>query len=173
MKRIGGNPIVAAIIVAAFVLNQSSMAQNMKSNWVDQMIRDVERATSGAQGKRTEWKQRAEANSYAAQKYFPVGMPLGQAQEKMLQMKDDGFKVVEYTRDGSRDWPNGVLRPYLDEDTRRNMSNQLPPGVYALTAVKTWRSRLVVEEFFSIDVKISEQDKKVLSVGARRSATFL
>lgn len=165
--------LTAACIIYVSYFNQSARAQSMKPNWIEQMVRDVEQASSDAQSKRLDWKKRSAERSSAAQNHFPPGMPLPQAEQKLIEMKNNGFTVTEYTRDGSRDWPNGVLRPYPDEGTKKTMNNQIHAGTRKLIATKKWRSRLIVEEFFSVELSISEEEKKVTLVEANRSATSL
>lgn len=173
MKRINGAPIFAAIIVGAIYLNQLTMAQSMNTSWVAEMIQETEEAISVAHKEGADSGQKKIAAASAVKRFIPIGLHVDDLTVKLTQMKNEGFAVTEYDHEGSREWPHGKVRPYADEATKRNMGNRYPPGTYGITAVKTWRSRLVVEEFYSVNIQASRKDKQVVNVEASRSATSI
>jgi hypothetical protein len=110
-------------------------------NTSDPMIEDMEIAykTIG-ETKGSTHEKRAEAVSRAVQKYFPPGMPEKDAFKLLGQLKEQGFDVGEYRHEGARNWPNGELKPYLDEATRRNLQRQIPKGVSRFSALKEYKT---------------------------------
>ncbi len=141
--------------------------------WIDKMLLDVGLAFAEADKAGLGQEGRDAAMIKAAQRYFPVGMRKEDAFVLLHEMKNNGFDISEYRHEGARKWPSGELRPYMDEATRRNLQRQYPPGVSEVIAVRTWRSRLVVEEFFAISITIQDDNGLISRVSVNRSASFL
>lgn len=141
--------------------------------WIDKMLSDVELAFTEADKAGLDQEGRDAAMVEAAHKYFPNGMAKEDAFVLLHEMKKNGFDISEYRHEGARKWPSGELRPYMDEATRRNLQRQYPPGVSEVIAVRTWRSRLVVEEFFAIRITIPDNTGRISRISVNRSASFL
>lgn len=141
--------------------------------WIDKMLSDVDLAFAEANKAGLGQDGRVAAMVKATHRYFPSGMRKEDAFVLLREMKNSGFDISEYRHEGARKWPSGELRPYMDETTRRNLQKRYPPGVSEIIAVRTWRSRLVVEEFFAISITIPDDTGLILSVSVNRSASFL
>lgn len=85
-----------------------------------------------------EKEEEKEAISRAVQKYFPIGMKVEEAFKRLRQMKEDGFETSEWRHEGARNWPDGEFKPYLDEQTKRNLQQQYPIGVSEFIAKKQY-----------------------------------
>lgn len=85
-----------------------------------------------------EKEERKEALSRAVQKYFPPGMRAEEALKRLSQLKEQGFDISEYRHERARNWPDGELKPYLDEATRRNLQQHIPKGVSKFSARKEY-----------------------------------
>jgi len=142
-------------------------------SWIDKMLSDVGLAFAEADKAGLGQQGRDIAMVKVAHKYFPTGMRKEDAFVLLHEMKNSGFDVTEYRHEGARKWPSGELRPTADEATRRSLQNQYPPGVSEVIAVRTWRSRLVVEEFFAISITIPDDTGLIRHVSVNRSASFL
>ncbi len=141
--------------------------------WIDKMLSDVDLAFAEADKAGLDQEGRDAAMIKAAHRYFPPGMRKEDAFVLLHEMKNNGFDISEYRHEGAREWPSGELRPYMDEVTRRNLHRQYPPGVSEVIAIRKWRSRLVVEEFFAISVTIPDDSGFISRVRVNRSASFL
>jgi hypothetical protein len=141
--------------------------------WIDKMLSEVGLAFAEADKAGLGQEGRDAAMVKAAHRYFPTGMRKEDAFVLLHEMKNNGFDISEYRHEGARKWPGGELRPYMDEATRRNLQRQYPPGVSEVVAVRTWRSRLVVEEFFAISITIPDDTGLISRVSVNRSASFL
>jgi hypothetical protein len=170
MKNLKSARIIV-VAIATFISNQSAMTQNIERDWVRKMIQAAELSISSPENVRASSNEKATALANSAKKFLPIGMRINELAVKLSQLKEQGFIVTEYHRGFAREWPNGKPYPYRDADTQRNISNNIPPETYAITAVKTWRSRFIVEEFYSVDIQVSERSEQVFGVEARRSAT--
>ena len=93
----------------------------------DPMIKEMEAAyATVGELKDSTHEKRVEATSRAVQKYFPTGMKKEEAFKLLRQLKEQGFEIGEYRHEGARNWPDGELKPYLYEETRRNLQQQIP-----------------------------------------------
>lgn len=143
-----------------------------EKNWIEKMISDSALALDEADEAGLGQGGRDAAMVKVAHKYFPIGMRKEDVFALLREMKRNGFDITEYRHEGSRIWPSGHFRPYIDEATRLNLQNKYPPGFFEVIAVRTWRSRLVVEEFFAIRIAISDITGLVQNVSVNRSASF-
>lgn len=95
------------------------------------IIKEMEAASTSVSGniKHEEWqRERDKAVSRAVQKYFPPGMKSEEAFKLLRQLKEQGFDVSEWRHEGARNWPDGEIKPYLNEETRRSTQLQIPEG---------------------------------------------
>ncbi len=114
-------------------------------NMTDPMINDMETAyTIATQKSGDTHAERKAAVTQAVRKYFPEGMKTEDAFRLLRRLKEEGFEIGEYRHEGARVWPDGELRPYLDEATRRNLQNQYPKGLSKFTAKKQYGRHLLV-----------------------------
>ena len=93
----------------------------------DPMIEEMEmayRTVSHTKGDTS--VDRDAAVSAVVQKYLPSGVKTEEAFNFLNQLKERGFEITEYRHEGARRWPQGELKPYLYEETRRNMQQQIP-----------------------------------------------
>ena len=141
--------------------------------WINKMLTEVGIAIAEADRAGLGQEARDASMIKAAHKYFPVGMRKEDAFVLLHEMKNSGFEISEYRYEGAREWPIGQLMPYTDEATRRHLQRRYPPGVSKVTAIRKWRSRLVVEEFFAIGITIQDDTGLVIRVSVNRSASFL
>jgi hypothetical protein len=125
--------------------------------WIDKMLSEVGLAFAEADKAGLGQEGRDAAMVKAAHRYFPTGMRKEDAFVLLHEMKNNGFDISEYRH----------------EATRRNLQRQYPPGVSEVVAVRTWRSRLVVEEFFAISITIPDDTGLISRVSVNRSASFL
>lgn len=109
----------------------------------DPMIEEMEAAYRGVSQKKGDTHQdRDAAVSAVLHKYFPPGMKTEDAFKLLRQLKERGFDVSEYRHEGARIWPDGELKPYLYEETRRNMQQQIPKGVSRFHAEKKYGTQI-------------------------------
>ena len=88
------------------------------------------------------------------QKYFPPGMKMEEAFKLLHLLKDQGFDVSEWRYEGARIWPDGELKPYTDEATRRNLQQQYPKGIIEYVAEKKYDSKyLIVTKTAAIGIR--------------------
>lgn len=114
-------------------------------NMTDPMIQEMETAYATAMRKEGDThEERKAAATQAVQKYFRPGMKAEEAFKLLRQMKDDGFEITEYRYEGARVWPDGELKPYLDEATRRNMQIVHPKDMSRFTAKKQYGRHLLI-----------------------------
>lgn len=89
------------------------------------------------------------------QQWFPVGMPADGAFKELAELAKAGFTISESQHGGARRWPQGELRPYTDEATKRNLQNLIPPGTSVYTAQKLYaRHYLIVENTAVVSIRI-------------------
>lgn len=121
------------------------------------MIKEMEAAyaTAGELGGSTH-EQRVETVSRAVQKYFPPGMRVDEAFKHLRQMKEQGFETSEWRHEGARNWPDGEFKPYLDEQTKRNLQRQYPIGVSEFIAKKQYgfHIRLLATKHVAITFRV-------------------
>lgn len=90
-------------------------------------------------------------------KYFPIGMTTDQTTIRLNLLKQAGFQIGEYRYEGAREWPDGELKPYRDEETRRNFQNRYPKGIVVYAADKVYAKRyLVLTKTASIKITIKD-----------------
>ena len=89
------------------------------------MINEMEVAHANLELNGTHEK-RVKATSRVVRKYFPPGMKSEEAFKLLRQLKQQGFDVSEYRHEGARNWPDGELKFYLDDATKRNLQQQIP-----------------------------------------------
>lgn len=78
-------------------------------------------------------------------KYFPIGMGMEDAFKLLKTLKEQGFEIRENRLDGARSWPDGELKPYRDETTRKNRLQMDPKGVMVnYTITKKYDSKYLV-----------------------------
>jgi len=109
----------------------------------DPMIKEMETAYATVPKKNEDTldektEKRNEAVSRAVQKYFPPGMRAEEAFKRLQQMKEQGFEVREYRRDGARIWPDGAFKPYPNDEIRRNIQRRYPNNVSGYNAKKDY-----------------------------------
>lgn len=94
--------------------------------------------------------------SLIVQKYFHVGMKAEEVFRLLRQLKDDGFEVAEYRRDGARIWPDGELKPYLNEEIRQNIQRRYQNDVSGYIATKDYGMiiRLLAKKHVSISFRV-------------------
>lgn len=85
-----------------------------------------------------EMEEEQAAVARAVQKFFPVGMQMEEAFKRLRQLKEQGFETSENRYEGARDWPEGEIKPYLDEGTKRSSQQQYPKGVGEFIATKDY-----------------------------------
>lgn len=103
--------------------------------------------------------------SRVVQKHFPPGMSLDEALKLLHALKKQGFEIGEYRHEGARQWPDGDIKPYADEATRKNLQNLYPIGVSGYVATKTYdRKYFIVTKAASITVRVKD-DRIVESSG--------
>jgi hypothetical protein len=140
--------------------------------WIDKMLSDIGLVFAEADKAGLGQEGRDAAMVKAAHRYFQIDMRKEDAFVLLYEMKNNGFDISEYRHEGVRKWPGGELRPYVDEATRRNLQRQYLPGVSVVISVRTWQSRLVVEEFFAISITIPDDTGLISRVSVNRSASF-
>jgi len=130
---------LSLILLSLTVLNGCDM------NMSDQMIKDMESAyVIVGEGRGSTHEKRVEATSSAVQKYFPPGMKAEEAFKLLRQLKEQGFEVDESRHEGARNWPDGALMPYRDEETRRHLQQHYPKGVSEFMAKKQYGSNIMM-----------------------------
>lgn len=118
-------------------------------NMNDPMIEEMEAAyATVGELKDSTHEKRVEAVSRAVQKYFPPGMKAEEAFKLLKRLKKNGFDIGEYRHEGARDWPDGEFKPYLDEETRRNLQQQYPQGVSVFIATKEYETIFSIKMLF-------------------------
>lgn len=162
--------ILVGFCIIFLILNSHAWGSKMDTKWISRMKNDVEQAVAASEKAKGSFQEKEDAAANAAKKYFPVGMSAEDAAAMLIQLKENGFSVREYHPNGTRDWPEGKLQAYGDEATRINMENQYTQGTYGIIATKTWKSRFIVEEFYSIILKVSKKANNILEASANRSA---
>ena len=89
-----------------------------------------------------------------------------------MNIKDQGFIINEYHHEGARNWPDGELKPYLDEDTKRNMQNRYATGVIKYVAKKSYDSHWAIAESNAFIV-ITTKDGFVVDVSGSISTSAI
>lgn len=117
----------------------------MDDPMVKEMIEDMGAAYAIATQKKGDTQEeRDTAVSRAVQKHFPPGMKVEEAFKHLLRLKEQGFKISESRHEGGRAWPEGELKPYLDEVTRRNLQQHYPKGVSKFIAEKQVGTHMLI-----------------------------
>jgi hypothetical protein len=92
------------------------------------MIAELEATQISADRAKQGYESQERAVSKVVTKYIPAGMRKEDAFKRIQDLKDEGFEIGEYRCEGVRVWPDGDLKPYLDEATRKNLQNRIAPG---------------------------------------------
>jgi len=87
----------------------------------------------------------------------------------LSELKAQGFDIGEYRHDGARNWPDGEIKPYLDQETKRSFQRQIPPGTGSITARKDGygRERLIISKGVVITMIVDDKETVVKNVEAR------
>jgi len=89
-------------------------------------------------------------------------------------LKSQGFLIGEYRHEEARNWPEGEFKPYLDEGVRRNLQNQIPPGVSRIAIRKKYgRTRIIITKFMAISFIIKDTDDRIANIRASLSQTAI
>lgn len=111
----------------------------------DKLIQEMESAYATAARNNGETQQeREDAVTLVVKKYFSPGMKVDEAFELLRRLKEQGFDISEYRNEGARNWPDGTIKPYVDEATRRNLQNKYPKGMSHFSAKKQYDTQMLV-----------------------------
>lgn len=89
-------------------------------------------------------KERKKAVSRVVQKYFPPGMKVEEAFKLLRLLKNQGFEIAEARHEGARKWPEGELKPYRSETSKR--AYQPTGSMISYTATKRYERQLIIFE---------------------------
>ena len=102
-----------------------------------------------------------------AEKYFTPGMSRAEVTPLLNDLKSQGFLIGEYRHEEARNWPEGEFKPYLDEGVRRNLQNQIPPGVSRIAIRKKYgRTRIIITKHVSFSFTIKDSEDKIMNIKA-------
>jgi hypothetical protein len=73
---------------------------------------------------------------------LPIGTDAQAAYKYFNELRETGFAVKEYKREGMALWPEGPLLPYTDQAMKRQMENRLAPNVSEFVLEVSFGSRL-------------------------------
>lgn len=105
--------------------------------------------------------------SRVVQKYFPPGMKMDDAFRLLKLFYDQGFEVRENRLGGARNWPDGELKPYRDEATKRNRLQMDPKGMMVnYTITKRYDSKYFVVTKEALIYLRTDSEQIVESKGA-------
>jgi hypothetical protein len=152
-----GYRFLALLILCSSLL----MGCNVSSKeWVNQMVHELETAHRKAVDSGTGNNEKNSIYNQIVQKYFPVGMPKEEAFKRVMDLKEEGFKVTESRHEGSRVWPDGDFEPWKSASIRRNMQNGLPVGTSRITFVKRYREAwwAIFETHVGISLSFSDSE---------------
>jgi hypothetical protein len=108
---------------------------------------------------------REAAVTQAVYKYLYPGMQKEAAFLFLMELKKNGFEIGEYRHEGARDWPDGILKPYLENDMKRHFESLYPKGVSTFYAtIKYETSYLIFNKTASISFKIIEASSVIQDV---------
>jgi hypothetical protein len=160
--------ILPSIIMVLIVFMLAGCKVNEKT-WIDQMLAEMEIAWVEADRASLRQEGRDAAVTAVAQKYFRPGMPKAEAFNLLRDMKAQGFHIGEYRHEEARDWPDGEMKPYLYEETKRNLQRRIPPGTSSITARKEeyGRERLIISKGAALTLVLDDKDTNVRNVEAR------
>jgi len=133
------------------------------------MIKEME-AASAAVSENLKSKEKQEeqekAVARAMQKYFPLGMKSEEAFKLLRLLKEQGFDVGEWRHEGSRNWPDGELSSYRDDATRRNLQQQIPPGMSNFSARKQYGTviPLLITQHVRISFRVIDGSRVISEV---------
>lgn len=154
--------LVFLVLMVFFV--SLAMGCKMEKSWVDEMLHEMEVAWVDADKAHLGQDGRNAAVTAVVQKHFRPGMAKIDAFGLLRELKEQGFNIGEYRHEGARDWPDGEIKPYLDEDTRRNLQSQIPPGVSRITARKQYgRVNFVVLKHGGVTVIVHDKENFIIS----------
>ena len=90
-------------------------------------------------------KQKNEDVAAVVMKHISPGADQEKVATFLHKLRDAGFSISEYRFEGARKWPDGAVRPYSDDQTRKNMQLQNPKGTFRFVAEMQYaRSYLIV-----------------------------
>jgi hypothetical protein len=102
--------------------------------------------------------ERNAAVTLVVQKYFPNGMKSEDALKRLRDLKNQGFDIGEYRHEGARNWPDGELKPYRDEATRRNLQNKYQRGTsYFFVEKQYGRHLLIVTKHAAFSFSVADE----------------
>jgi uncharacterized protein YoaH (UPF0181 family) len=136
--------------------------------WVDKMLLEMEIAWVKADKAGGGHEMRRKAVEQVAQKYFRPGMSKTDAFKLLKDLELRGFHIGEYRHEGARSWPSGELRPYLDEETKRNLQRQIPPGITRFSARNDeyGRTRLIITKGAAISFTLRDGEEAIEDIRA-------
>ena len=170
MKR-AANALQLRAVVSCFI-GLLLMGCNVKDKWIEQMILEMESAWIEAEKAGRGQEGRDAAVLVVVQKYFRPGMLKEEAFVLLRQLKEDGFDVGEYRHEGARNWPDGELKPYLDEEIRKSHQNWLPKGLGRFVAEKQYgRVRLFATKHAAIGFRALDSSSVITEVEGTISAS--
>ena len=144
-----------------------------KAEWIGQMLSEMERETATAYHAKNR-EGRYNAATLVAEKYFTPGMSIAEVTPLLNDLKSQGFDIGEYRHEGARNWPDGELKPYMDEGVRRNLQGQIPPGVSRIHVTKNYgRARIIITKFMAVSFIIKDGEDKVADIKASLSQSFI
>ncbi|MDR2112722.1 MAG: hypothetical protein LBQ62_06455 [Candidatus Accumulibacter sp.] len=134
------------------------------TGWGDEMLSEMETAVRS----RRNSEERKNAVNQVAQKYFRPGMPRTEAFKLLEDLGSRGFRIGEYRYEGARLWPDGELKPYLDEAIKRNFQRQIPPGASKFSARndRYGRERFIIIKGAAIGFVLKDGENGIKDVRA-------
>ncbi len=132
----------------------------------DPIINDMENAYIEVEQKEGDTHvERNDAVTHVVQKYFPLGMKTEEAFKRLNTLDEDGFHIWEYRHEGRRVWPDGELKPYLDEGTRRNLQQHYPKGVSEFVAKKQYgRQSFIITKHAVVSFRVVDGSGVITNV---------
>jgi len=150
--------------IAIFLSCLQTGCEIKNEGWPEKMISEMEAAWIKADNAGGRQEDRAKAVNQVVQTYFRPGMPKADAFDMLMRLKEQGFNIGEYRHEGARNWPDGDLKPYLDEQTKKNLENQIPPGISRISASKQHgKSNFLIYKHIGITLITRDHDDVILS----------
>jgi hypothetical protein len=134
--------------------------------WVNKMFSEMETADKiHSEG----WKEDEKNMNQIVQKYFRPGMPKEEAFRLLNDLQKQGFDVGEYRHEGAKNWPDGELKPYWDDATKRNLQRQIPPSVSRIIAVNNeyGKDMLIFRKGVSVSFTLKDGEDGIRDVIGR------
>lgn len=111
-------------------------------------------------------RQKNEDVVAVVEKYITPGMSTENVFPFLQKLKGAGFSISEYRFEGARPWPDGHLRPYIDESTRKSMELKNPLGTIRFVAEMQYGRRYIILEKTAV-ITILIDESVVQRVDAR------